>query len=124
MSTNCILLVEDDVLVRHPLAEYLRECGFFVLEAQDVAEAKSLLDAKTRPVDIVFVEGEAGFTLAAYVRAEHPGVEFLFAGSVAKATETAGELCEDGPALIKPYEHRFVLARIRRLLAARERTKN
>jgi hypothetical protein len=28
MSDPCILIVEQDLLVRTPLAEYLRECGY------------------------------------------------------------------------------------------------
>ena len=32
MNDPCILIVERDLLVRTPLAEYLRECGYLVLE--------------------------------------------------------------------------------------------
>ena len=30
MSDSCILIVEEDLLVTTPLAEYLRECGYLV----------------------------------------------------------------------------------------------
>ena len=30
-----VLLVDDDIIVPHPLAEYLRECGFTVFEASN-----------------------------------------------------------------------------------------
>ena len=40
-----ILLVEDDILVRHPLADYLRECGFTVVEAVNGAEAKAVISS-------------------------------------------------------------------------------
>jgi DNA-binding response OmpR family regulator len=30
-----VLLVEHDIIVRHALAEYLRECGFTVFEASN-----------------------------------------------------------------------------------------
>ncbi len=124
MTEPCVLLVEPDVLVRHPLAEYLRECGFAVLEAQDAEEAKSLLEKSLQTVDVMLVEGEAGFALVQHVRRHHPDIECILAGTVLKATELAGDLCQDGPALTKPYEHRFVLDRIRRLLAARSRRQN
>jgi len=118
-----ILIVEADLLVRHPLAEYLRECGYQVLEASDGAEASVLLAQAELPVDIVLAEGDAGFELAAWIRANHTGVQVILAGTVTRAVERAGELCEDGPALVKPYEHKFVLERIKKLMAARDRAK-
>ena len=42
-----ILIVEWDILIRHPLAQYLRECGYKVLEAVDDAEARSVRNAST-----------------------------------------------------------------------------
>ena len=123
MSGARILIVEADVLVRHPLAEYLRECGYSVLEAQNPDEARQMLEQDDLPVDIVLAEGDSGFGLAQWVREHHPQVEMIPAGSVARATEKAGELCEDGPAQVTPYEHKFVLERIRRMMAARKRAK-
>jgi DNA-binding response OmpR family regulator len=35
MRAATVLIVEQDVLVRHPLAEYLRERGYRVVEATD-----------------------------------------------------------------------------------------
>ena len=48
-TIRTILVVEDEVLVRMPLAEYLRDCGYRVFEAASVAEAKAVLDADTLP---------------------------------------------------------------------------
>jgi hypothetical protein len=39
-SIQTILVVEDEVLIRLPLAEYLRDCGYRVFEASNVAEAR------------------------------------------------------------------------------------
>ena len=52
MSDPCILIVEKDLLVRTPLAEYLRECGYLVLEASSAADARTLLEDGSRRVDI------------------------------------------------------------------------
>lgn len=116
-----ILLAESDVLVRAPLAEYLRQCGYRVLEAQSAAEARMLLNAGQAAIDMVFIDAglsgaENGFALASWVRQAHPGVDVLLAGSVAKAAQKAAEVCENGPALAKPYSHELVLARIQKLL--------
>jgi DNA-binding response OmpR family regulator len=118
-----ILLVEADVLVRHALAEYLRDCGYKAAEARDAGEARLLLGHDELPIDIVLARGDSGFELAAWIRANHPGIQVILAGSVTRATEKAGDLCENGPALTLPYEHKFVLERIRRLMAAGRREK-
>ncbi len=116
---------EADVLIRSPLAEYLRECGFLVLEASGAGEARQLLSGSSRRIDIVLVDidaaGEDGFVLAGWLRANHPDIEVSLAGTVGKAVEKAGELCQEGPALSKPYDHKFVLDHIRQMLALRNR---
>ena len=120
-SVHTILVVEDEVLIRLPLAEYLRECGYRVFEAAGVAEARAVLDADT-PVDLVFTdinlasERENGFMLARWVRQHHPRTQVLLTSGIANATEKAGDLCESGPLLAKPYSHEQVLQRIQTLL--------
>jgi DNA-binding response OmpR family regulator len=125
-AEGCILLVESDMLVRHALAEYLRECGYKVAEAMNAAEARQFLAGSETSVDIVIVDAsqtaDNGFVLASWIRETKPGVEVVLAGTVKKAVERAGHLCEDGPALTKPYSHQFVLDHIRQLLAARQRS--
>lgn len=43
MNEPCVLLVDAEELVRTPLAQYLRECGYRVLEAIGAEEAQRLL---------------------------------------------------------------------------------
>jgi DNA-binding response OmpR family regulator len=123
----CVLIVESDVLVRHPLAQYLRDCGYRALEAQNSREARAILESDGAEIDVVLADvntpHDSGFELAGWIRPRYPYIEILLAGTVAKATEKAGELCRDGPSVAKPYDHRLVLDRIRRLLAAREANK-
>ena len=126
MNIPCVLLVETDGLVRAPLAQYLRECGYQVLEAVNADEARRLLSSGEWGIDVVLTEveslGESGFRLGTWIRRTYPSVVVILAGSVARAAEKAGDLCEEGPTLSKPYDHRVVLDRIRSLLAARKRT--
>jgi DNA-binding NtrC family response regulator len=125
MSDPRILIVEEDLLVRTPLAEYLRECGYIVLEASSADDARTLLEDGSRRVDIVLAEvrsGEAsGFALASWVRTHLPNIQVVLAGTIATATEKAGDICREGPALSKPYDHHLVLDYIQRLLAVRDR---
>jgi DNA-binding response OmpR family regulator len=122
MIQSCVLLVEDDVLVRASLSEYLRACGFHVLEAVDGDEARQLFDLDARPIDVVLVDlnagGEGGFGLASWVRTKRPGVEVILTGSTRSVVEKAGDLCRSGSAPAS-YDHSLVLDRIRRLVAAR-----
>lgn len=49
-----VLVVEDEVLVRLVIADYLRECGYRVHEAANAAEAVTVLESGTVSVNIVF----------------------------------------------------------------------
>jgi DNA-binding NtrC family response regulator len=124
MTTPVILLVEEDIIVRHPLAEYLRECGYTVFEAANGDEAKTALMTPTLHVEVVLAdmttEG-SGFVLQRWIGEHKLPVELILAGTVGKAVERAASLCKEGPALAKPYEHHLVLDHIRRALARRDR---
>jgi DNA-binding response OmpR family regulator len=47
MNEPCILLVDAEELVRAPLAQYLRECGYRVLEATSADEAQRVMRGRT-----------------------------------------------------------------------------
>jgi CheY-like chemotaxis protein len=125
-----ILVVEDEVLIRMVISEYLRECGYRVIEAAHADEAISLLQEPDVDVDIVFTDVEMaggsmdGFALARWVRQHRSDVSVIMAGSPARAAQMAGDLCESGPLLSKPYDPQFALDRIKRLLAERKTPKN
>jgi DNA-binding NtrC family response regulator len=88
-------------------------------------DARTLLEDGSRRIDIVLAEvksGDAsGFALASWVRTHLPNTQVVLAGTIATATEKAGDICQEGPALSKPYDHRLVLDHIQQLLAARDR---
>jgi DNA-binding NtrC family response regulator len=118
-----ILLVEDEVLVRMPIAQYLRDCGYKVIETVNADEAMAVLLHKETVVDIVFSDIEMpgavdGFGLAKWIREHRPGLDVLLAGTVPRAIQNAKELCEQG-AVPKPYDSKIVHDHIKRLLAAR-----
>ena len=64
-------------------------------------------------IDIVFADvdnpGGSGFALAGWMRDNHPTIDVIHAGTVAKATEKAEDLCEEGPTASKPYDHQLLL---------------
>jgi CheY-like chemotaxis protein len=116
-----ILVVEDDVLVRSIVAAYLRECGFDVIEANSADEAIRVLQAEVR-VDIVFSDIQMpgsmdGFGLAQWIRRERPWLKVILTSGAARTAKEAGDLCETGPVLAKPYDHAELERNIRALLA-------
>ena len=120
-----VLIVEDEVIIRLAIAEYLRECGFTVFEAGSAEEAVTILNAGLQ-VDVVFTDVQLagkmdGFGLALWVRSNFPGAEVIVASGVTKAAKKAGDLCAESERadISKPYDHREVERRIRLLLAAR-----
>jgi CheY-like chemotaxis protein len=121
---DTILVLDDEVLVRMPICQYLRDCGYRVLEAADADEAATILQKQDIQVDVVLTDIEMpgtmnGFAFAKWARTVRPEVHIVLAGTPERAAHAAGELCEHGPILTKPYDHKITLDHIKRLLAAR-----
>ena len=125
-ARDCVLVVESDLIVRQPLSEYLRECGYQVFEAVDTDEAAKILADDTIVVDVILCDMKSpgqldGFGLSRWVRQNNLAAKIILAGSVERAAQKAGDLCEDGPLLRRPYDHSALLDRIKSLLAQRDR---
>ena len=43
---DTVLVLDDDVLVRMPICQYLRDCGYRVLEAANANEAATILQER------------------------------------------------------------------------------
>ena len=122
-----ILVVEDDVLVRMPISQYLRDCGYKVIEAANAEEAMTVLSHKETTIDVVFTDIEMpgaadGFGLAKWVREHRPGLDVILAGTLPRTVQQAKALCEEG-LVPKPYNAQDVHNHIRRLLATRQTLK-
>jgi CheY-like chemotaxis protein len=119
-----ILIVDGDIVSRHVIADYLRHCGYSVVEAANTDEGLIALGEQTLSIDVILcdisaVGSQNGFELSNWVRANRPELEVRFAGSIEMAAETAAELCETGPHLARPYEPGAVIDYIKRLRASR-----
>jgi CheY-like chemotaxis protein len=120
-----VLVVDSEIVVRMTVSEYLRSCGYRVIEAADGEEAVTVLQDAGLPIDVVLSEvdlrGEMdGFQLASWIRDRRSQAAVILAGTPARAAKVAGDLCEEGPLLSKPYDPQLVLDRIKRLLSARK----
>ena len=117
-----VLVVDDDLLVREPIADYLREVGYQVLEAGDAHEAIELVDHADH-VDLVFSDvrmpGDLdGVGLARWVRAHRPDLPVLLTSGYDGSGWLGGELGREVRLLQKPYTQDQVLRHIKRLLRA------
>jgi DNA-binding NtrC family response regulator len=112
---HTIMVVEPDILVRWVLAEYLRDCGYKVVEGGCADDVFTVLRSDIR-VHMVFAEvrlsGDSdGFALAKTTREMYPEVDVVLTSSVANAADKAGDLCAEG-VLKKPYHPDEVIRRI------------
>ena len=117
-----VLLVEDELLLRWPAGEYLRDAGYRVIEAASASEAISVLSSGTQ-IDLVFsdinlTDAMSGHALAGWLASHHPHVPMLLTsadrgelGRVALGTKRA--------VLSKPYDLSTAAERIRQMLSPR-----
>ena len=113
-----VMIVEPDVLVRLVVAEYLRNCGYQVIEASMAEEVLAVLEAGPQ-IDIILTEIELpgarnGFALSAYLRDRHPQIVVLLTAGAARLAEQATKLCGERP-VRRPYQPQEVLRRIHAL---------
>lgn len=98
-ASNClvILVVEDEALVRAAIAEHLRDCDCFVLEA-DGAEQAAAIRRSGRDVDVLLTDinlrGGTGWDVAEEFRAAQPdvGVVYVSGNSVDRDRCVSGSL--------------------------------
>lgn len=123
-TSATILVVEPDILVRMVIADYLRDCGYKVVEGVSADEVLAVLEAGKK-IDVIMAEVRLagrldGFGLARQIREDHPEIDVILTSGVARAADKASDLCDDGP-LDKPYHPQEVVRRIN-LLRERRRT--
>ncbi|HEX8301042.1 response regulator [Sphingomonas sp.] len=121
-----ILIVDGDIISRHAIADYLRHCGYSVVEAANTDEALLALQEPALSIDVILCDAAAvgtenAFGLASWVRQRRPELEVRMAGSMEGVVQTAAELCESGPHLARPYEPGAVVDYINQLRAKRHR---
>ena len=114
-----VLIVEDELLIRWSIAEYLQECGFTVISASHAEEAIAAIQGYSATIHVVFSDirmpGEIdGFGLARWIEANRPDMAVILTSGHARAEEAAHELCEKhGEIMRKPYSFGDVASRLR-----------
>ena len=83
--SETVLIVEDEVLIRLVISEYLRDCGYRVIEAANADEALVVLKQEELVIDIVLSDVEMpgsmdGFGLARWIREHRTGLDVNSSG--------------------------------------------
>lgn len=113
-----VLLVEDEILIRAAVAEYLRTSGYAVVEAADAAEAVTVIGAG-EPSDVVICDVDMpgdmdGLGLARWIKQHHSEIPVLLTsgrGSFARAIP-------GGSFIAKPYRLGVLAERLKLMLAS------
>lgn len=119
-----LLLVDDEGSLREPLADYLSRQGFVVRQAADAAKARSaLLDDMPDLVLLdIMMPGEDGISLCRHlVETRNLPVIFLTAKGEATDRIVGLEIGADDY-VVKPFEPRELVARIRSVLRRASRS--
>lgn len=104
-----ILVAEDDVLVRIAIAEYLRGCGFRVIEASGGPEAKTVLQHGPE-IHVLFADArlagdDTSFALAQWTRRYRPKISIILNANLTKKSEAASQLCKRNQPNPPPASH-------------------
>lgn len=114
-----ILVLEDDLDIRHIVAGALEKAGFQVVTAENLQEAQALF-TKEAPdlavVDLLLPDGH-GFDFARYIRrfSDQVGIIILTAISEEADLVAALEIGADDY-IVKPFRTRELVARVRAVL--------
>ena len=113
-----IVIVEDEPDLRDAVAEYLGAAGYDVATAETAAAARSLIETQAFHLAIldIAMPGEDGLSLGRWLRSRMPiGIIYATAAGTALDRIVGLELGADDY-IVKPYELREVLARVRSVL--------
>ena len=117
---NCLLLVEDDTLVRMTVALMLEDDGFGVVEAANAEEALALMrDGLSAPVMVTDVDlgaGWNGMELADQLRAVAPDIVIIFI--TGRTASLAGRTLGANEAVLpKPFEGAELSRLVRKMVS-------
>ncbi len=114
----CILLVEDDVLIRLLLSEELLDAGFAVQEAVNGEQAVHLIQHPPAPFSLLITDIHmpgplSGKEVATLMRQRHPELPIIFTTG---RPDVVGTLGPRDTLLSKPFTPSALLGVVRRLL--------
>jgi two-component system, cell cycle sensor histidine kinase and response regulator CckA len=120
---RCILIVDDEPMVRNAASAALTAAGYDILTAFDGVEAVECYRKHRKHIDCVLLDLSmprmGGLEALAHLRDIDPDVRVLLCSGYIQADPSHGELQIDAPVLPKPYRLLQLLEEIARLLEPR-----
>jgi len=113
-----LLVVDDEAALREPLADYLSRQGFVVSQAASAAQARTLLRDETPDLVLldIMMPGEDGLSLCRHL-VEARAIPTIFLTARGEATDRiVGLEIGADDYVVKPFEPRELVARIRSVL--------
>jgi two-component system cell cycle sensor histidine kinase/response regulator CckA len=112
----CIVIAEDDEMLRYCTVRLLKDHGYRIIEARDGQEAVELLERCNDPVHLLITNYNMprmnGIELARHLRAKHERLAVLLISGAAPETE----LDADVEFMPKPFNQAELAVKVRELL--------
>ncbi len=124
---ECVLLVEDEKVVRALASKALRDRGYEVLEAEHAEDAEAIWTKRKNDVDLlvtdIIMPGLDGKRLAEQLRGERPELRVLFMSGYDCALLSNHDVFEDETEFLpKPFTVDGFAGKVRHVLDARSAT--
>ena len=118
---ECILLVEDDEMVRSLVVRILSSLGYQTVEAEEGHEACKIIEGPARIdlmiTDLVLPKGMNGAVLAREAREHRPGIKILFmSGYAADTIQQADDMSDSFELIQKPFTKTALANKIQAVL--------
>ena len=127
-GSETILLVEDEEAVRYPAVEFLKRCGYTVIEAGNGEQAIEVASQHKGDIHLLLTDmvmpGMSGAQAARVLAAAHPTMKVLFVSGYAEKSAT-GKDARNFPIsfLQKPFMLKELAQTVRKILDPEQKTR-
>ena len=120
---ECVLLVEDEDIVRALASKTLRDNGYEILEARNAGEAERIWILRSQDVDLLLTDiimpGRNGKELSEVLRKDRPDMRVLFMSGYDDDLLSRHDVFEDRPNFLpKPFTVDGLAGKVRQVLDA------
>jgi CheY-like chemotaxis protein len=121
MSEKCILVAEDDPIMRRTTVSALKPYGYYVLEAIDGQEALEVANKYPGDIDLLITNVSMprmqGHELARRIKQRRPNIRILIVSGIHEK-EFPREAIYHSDALVKPVVPEVLVDKVKQLLVA------